>query len=160
MGILNSSVAIDNTSVRPGAILEAEHLRKLFPLRQLNPFAASQAVYAVEDTSLALYPGRATALVGESGSGKTTIARMLARIYDPTSGAIRFRGGRPELVDAAPGADVDVAIGVADFSALVMGSVRLRSLVAYGRAVLSKPTWLRRLDAAFDTDPPHCLTRF
>jgi peptide/nickel transport system ATP-binding protein len=46
----------------------------------------------VEDTSLALYPGRATALVGESGSGKTTVARMLARIYDPTSGTIRFRG--------------------------------------------------------------------
>jgi predicted acetyltransferase len=80
----------------------------------------------------------------------------------PNAGAcaIRFRAGRPELVDAAPGADVDVAIGVADFSALVMGSVRLRSLVAYGRAVLSKPAWLRRLDAAFDADPPHCLTRF
>jgi predicted N-acetyltransferase YhbS len=74
--------------------------------------------------------------------------------------AIRFRAGRPELVDAAPGADVDVAIGVADFSALVMGSVRLRSLVAYGRAVLSKPSWHSRLDAAFDTDPPQCLTRF
>ncbi len=80
----------------------------------------------------------------------------------PNAGAcaIRFRGGRPELVDAAPGADVDVAIGVADFSALVMGSVRLRSLVAYGRAVLSKPAWLRRLDAAFEADAPQCLTRF
>jgi predicted acetyltransferase len=80
----------------------------------------------------------------------------------PNAGAcaIRFRAGRPELVDAAPGADVDVAIGVADFSALVMGAVRLRSLVAYGRAVLSKPNWLRPLDGAFDADPPHCLTRF
>jgi predicted acetyltransferase len=80
----------------------------------------------------------------------------------PNAGAcaIRFRAGRPQLVDAAPGADVDVAIGVADFSALVMGSVRLRSLVAYGRAVLSKPNWLRPLDAAFYADPPQCLTRF
>ena len=92
MDVLNASVVIDNTPVRPGAILEAEHLRKLFPLRKVNPFAAARAVYAVEDTSLALYPGRATALVGESGSGKTTIARLLARIYDPTSGTIRFRG--------------------------------------------------------------------
>ena len=73
---------------QPEAILEAEHLRKLFPLRQMNPFTAPRAVRAVEDTSLALYPGRATALVGESGSGKTTIARLLARIYDPTSGTI------------------------------------------------------------------------
>jgi peptide/nickel transport system ATP-binding protein len=49
-------------------------------------------VHAVEDASLALYPGRALALVGESGSGKTTIARMLARLYAPTGGAIRFQG--------------------------------------------------------------------
>ncbi|MBO0778132.1 MAG: ATP-binding cassette domain-containing protein [Ktedonobacteraceae bacterium] len=73
-------------------ILEAEHLRKIFPVRQFNPLAPRAGVHAVEDATLALYPGRATALVGESGSGKTTIARMLARIYDPTSGKVRFRG--------------------------------------------------------------------
>lgn len=74
------------------AILEVEHLRKIFPLRQVNLFGPKRAVRAVEDASVALYPGRATALVGESGSGKTTIARMLARIYDPTDGVMRFRG--------------------------------------------------------------------
>src|SRR5437588_12261836 len=73
-------------------ILEAEHLSKVFPVRRLNPFAAAVGVHAVEDASFSLYPGRVTALVGESGSGKTTIARMLARVYDPTSGTIRFRG--------------------------------------------------------------------
>jgi peptide/nickel transport system ATP-binding protein len=92
MNVLDSSLALTDTQTRPGAILEAEHLRKLFPLRQMNPFGPQRAVHAVEDTSLALYPGRALALVGESGSGKTTVARMLARIYDPTSGTIRFRG--------------------------------------------------------------------
>jgi peptide/nickel transport system ATP-binding protein len=76
----------------PGAILEARHLQKAFPLRRLNPFAASQAVRAVEDSSLALFPGRAVALVGESGSGKTTIARILARLYDPNAGTILFQG--------------------------------------------------------------------
>src|SRR5262249_23279238 len=49
-------------------------------------------VKAVEDTSLALYPGRAIALVGESGSGKTTVARLLARLYGVSGGEIRFRG--------------------------------------------------------------------
>jgi len=48
-------------------------------------------VHAVEDASLALRPGRATALVGESGSGKTTVARLLARLYAPTAGTIRYR---------------------------------------------------------------------
>lgn len=73
------------------AILEAAHLRKYFPIRQLTLFGKGLAVHAVEDTSLALYPGRALALVGESGSGKTTMARMLARLYDPTAGELLFR---------------------------------------------------------------------
>jgi peptide/nickel transport system ATP-binding protein len=30
--------------------------------------------------------------VGESGSGKTTVARLLARLYQPTGGEIRFQG--------------------------------------------------------------------
>jgi peptide/nickel transport system ATP-binding protein len=74
------------------AILTAAHLQKLFPLQQANPFRQKLAVHAVEDASLALYPRRATAIVGESGSGKTTVARMLARLHDPTSGEIFFRG--------------------------------------------------------------------
>ncbi len=73
-------------------VLEARHLRKYFPLRQVRVFGGSQAVHAVEDMSLALHPGRALALVGESGSGKSTIARLLARLYEPTSGVIAFRG--------------------------------------------------------------------
>ncbi|TMB83778.1 MAG: ABC transporter ATP-binding protein [Chloroflexi bacterium] len=79
-----------NNSIPP--ILEAVHLRKYFPLRQFNLSGASEAVRAVEDTSLALYPGRALALVGESGSGKTTVARLLARLYEPTAGTILFQG--------------------------------------------------------------------
>src|SRR5579859_2414988 len=73
-------------------ILEARHLRKYFPLRGVKLFGPKSVVHAVEDTSLALYPGRALALVGESGSGKTTVARMLARLYEPTAGKILFRG--------------------------------------------------------------------
>ena len=73
-------------------ILEAEHLRKYFPLRQFKLFGPQAAVHAVEDTSLALHPGRALALVGESGSGKTTMARLLARLYEPSAGTITFRG--------------------------------------------------------------------
>jgi peptide/nickel transport system ATP-binding protein len=71
-------------------ILEAVHLKKDFTLRAIKLFGPAQAVHAVEDTSLALYPGRATALVGESGSGKTTVARLLGRLHEPTGGEIRF----------------------------------------------------------------------
>ncbi len=68
------------------------HLKKDFPVRAVTWFGAARAVHAVEDTSLALYAGKATALVGESGSGKTTVARLLARLYEPTGGEMRFRG--------------------------------------------------------------------
>ncbi len=81
-------------------ILEAVHLRKLFPVRSMNPLGAKRFVHAVEDASIALYPGHATALVGESGSGKTTVARMLAGLYSPTSGRVRFRGNEVKLAGA------------------------------------------------------------
>ncbi len=73
-------------------VLQAVHLKKDFPLRAIRLFGPAQTVHAVEDTSLALYPGKATALVGESGSGKTTIARLLGRLHEPIGGEIRFRG--------------------------------------------------------------------
>jgi peptide/nickel transport system ATP-binding protein len=49
-------------------------------------------VHAVDDVSFELRPGRITALVGESGSGKSTVARLLARLYDPSEGAVLFEG--------------------------------------------------------------------
>jgi peptide/nickel transport system ATP-binding protein len=82
----------DEEKLSKDPILEAVHLKKDFPLHAIKLFGPAQAVHAVEDTSLALYPGKATALVGESGSGKTTVARLLGRLHEPTGGEIRFRG--------------------------------------------------------------------
>jgi len=80
--------------------LEALHLRKEFPVGQ-RLWGTPRAVHAVEDASVALHPGRATALVGESGSGKTTVARMLARLYDPTAGTIYYHGEAVRLKRSA-----------------------------------------------------------
>ncbi len=90
---MSNQHAMAATQERAGQpILEIEHLRKVFPLRTVRLFGPPRGVQAVDDAAMALYPGRATALVGESGSGKTTIARMMARLYDPTAGVMRFRG--------------------------------------------------------------------
>src|SRR4051795_7631360 len=49
-------------------------------------------VHAVDDVSFTLSPGTVTALVGESGSGKSTVARVLARLLEPTAGTVLFQG--------------------------------------------------------------------
>ncbi len=54
--------------------------------------AGRSRLHAVDDVTFTLRPGTVTALVGESGSGKSTVARMLARLYTPTSGNIFFKG--------------------------------------------------------------------
>jgi peptide/nickel transport system ATP-binding protein len=72
------------------APLEVRGLTKHFPAG--NGLIDRSRVHAVDDVSFALRPGTITALVGESGSGKSTVARLLARLHDPTRGSILFEG--------------------------------------------------------------------
>ena len=41
---------------------------------------------------LVIHPGETMALVGATGSGKTTVATLLARLYDPTAGRVTLDG--------------------------------------------------------------------
>jgi ATP-binding cassette, subfamily B, bacterial len=47
---------------------------------------------AVDGISLTIRRGDTVALVGENGSGKTSVARLLAALYPPTGGAVRWDG--------------------------------------------------------------------
>ena len=54
-------------------------------------YPGSEAL-ALENVSFELSPGEALALVGENGSGKTTLVKLLARLYQPSSGCISLDG--------------------------------------------------------------------
>jgi ATP-binding cassette subfamily B protein len=47
---------------------------------------------AVDGVDLDVPAGTALALVGETGSGKTTLASLVARLYDPSGGRVRIDG--------------------------------------------------------------------
>src|SRR5215469_17038900 len=51
-----------------------------------------RTLHAVDDVSIAIGEREIVALAGESGSGKSTVARLLARVYRPTSGSVTFSG--------------------------------------------------------------------
>jgi ATP-binding cassette subfamily B protein len=56
----------------------------------------------LQDVSFALPPGQVLGLLGRTGSGKTTLIRLLIRLYDPSTGAIRLGrdGACPDVRDA------------------------------------------------------------
>jgi len=74
-------------------VLAVERLVKHFPVnRGLILSRSVGEVRAVDDVSFELARGETLALVGESGCGKSTTGRLILRLMDPTSGAIRFKG--------------------------------------------------------------------
>ncbi|HEX9032554.1 MAG TPA: ABC transporter ATP-binding protein [Streptosporangiaceae bacterium] len=70
-------------------LLRTEGLAKHF---KIGNAISQKTLHAVDDVSLAIGERQIVALAGESGSGKSTIARLLAQIYKPTSGQIFFQG--------------------------------------------------------------------
>ncbi|MBS0642287.1 MAG: ABC transporter ATP-binding protein [Acetobacteraceae bacterium] len=77
------------------ALLQVEHLTKHFVLG--GDFVSRMAgrkrtLKAVDDISFSIKEGETLGLVGESGCGKSTTGRLITRLIEPTSGAVRLDG--------------------------------------------------------------------
>jgi ATP-binding cassette subfamily B protein len=87
----------ENPSIteRPGAVdlpshgrVEVDHVS----------FGYADGPDVLTDVTLTVGEGERLALVGPTGAGKSTLAKLVARFYDPRSGAVRF--GEVDLRDA------------------------------------------------------------
>jgi ATP-binding cassette, subfamily B, bacterial len=57
-----------------------------------EPAEAGEPPWALRDVSLRIAAGETVALVGATGAGKSTLAKLVARFYDPQRGAVRVDG--------------------------------------------------------------------
>ncbi|MEZ5854394.1 MAG: ABC transporter ATP-binding protein [Hyphomicrobiaceae bacterium] len=69
--------------------LSTEHLSKTYRSAGFL-FGGGRTVKAADDVTIEVRRGETLGIVGESGSGKTTVARCIARLIEPTAGAVRI----------------------------------------------------------------------
>jgi peptide/nickel transport system ATP-binding protein len=74
-------------------LLEVNDLVKHFPIKSSGIIRRTIGqVQAVDGVSFSVRSGQSLGLVGESGCGKTTTGRLITRLYEPTSGSMKFEG--------------------------------------------------------------------
>lgn len=68
------------------------HLREGIRLRGVSFGYPGSSRQAVTDLDLFLPAGSTVAIIGDNGAGKSTLAKLLLRLYDPTSGTVEVDG--------------------------------------------------------------------
>ena len=84
---------------------------------------------ALRGLDLHVKPGESVALVGETGAGKSTVLKLVARFYDPTSGTVRVDGTD---VDAYDPVALHQHLGIVPQEAFLFSGT-IRDNIAFGR---------------------------
>lgn len=85
-GVLDTKPSV---AERPGAIDLPAH--GVVAIESVT-FAYGDGPSVLRDVSLEVAPGERIALVGPTGAGKSTLAKLVARFYDPVAGTVRVGG--------------------------------------------------------------------
>ncbi len=86
---MTDAATVEAQDVAAQPLLHTEALTRHF---RIGGGLHRTTLHAVDDVSMEIGEREIVALAGESGSGKSTIARLLAKIYDPTAGEVYFQG--------------------------------------------------------------------
>ena len=74
-------------------LVDARHVQMHFPVSRTTLLRSHlEVVHALDDVSLSIRRGETVGLVGETGCGKSTLGRVIAGLYRPTAGHVRFDG--------------------------------------------------------------------
>ena len=87
------------TIISPEGVVETEKLRGDIEFSNVNFVYPDTGIEALKSVSFDLKAGQKMAIIGRTGSGKTTIADLLIRMYDATSGTVKVDGVRVEERD-------------------------------------------------------------
>ncbi len=80
-----------SVSERPGAV-ELPAKGELVVDRVSFSYRPGESEMVLRDVSIRVAPAERVALVGPTGAGKSTLAKLMARFYDPVEGTISFGG--------------------------------------------------------------------
>lgn len=136
-GITSGSRVFEYLAVEPkidliaGTIIPDEDLKGEIRFESISfayPSRPEQVV--LKDFNLTLKQGQTVALVGSSGSGKSTVAALLERFYEPSSGAIYIDGVK--LNEISPIWLRNEVIGYIDQQPILFGC-SIKENIRYGR---------------------------
>lgn len=121
-----SLARIDALLLRPGEVRDRPGAQPFgAPQREIR-FEAVSFAYddrpTLSNVSFVVRPGETVALVGPSGAGKSTVLALLARLYEPGSGTVRFDGA--SLADATDASIRQIIAAVPQTPVLFRGSIR------------------------------------
>jgi ABC-type multidrug transport system fused ATPase/permease subunit len=80
----DSEIVSSDDAIEPGRIDGELRLRNLH-----FSYGDNEVLHGID---LTIPPGECYAIVGESGGGKSTLAKLVARFYDPSEGAVEIDG--------------------------------------------------------------------
>lgn len=140
--LLDTPIDIDE---RPGAVDLPE--RGTIVVDHVT-FAYGDDEPVLRDVSLEIAPGERLALVGPTGAGKSTLAKLIARLYDPTEGAVRF--GSTDLRDGTLSSLRDRVVVVPQEGFLFNGTIRDNVRLARGDATDAEVDEALRVIGVYD----------